>query len=271
MLRIGWFSSGRGPGSQALLQAVCNAIEQRGLPVQIAYVFCNRDRGEHEPADQFLDLARSHDLPVLTLSSNRFRRDVGGEIARIGEPLPAWRDDYDRAILKQVQPYRTDLAILAGYMLIAPELCRHMTLLNLHPAAPGGPIGIWQDVIWQLIDARAARSGITIFRATPELDAGPPLSFCTYSTQDDGIAPLWQDIEGRDLADLQASEGEELPLFGEIRRRGAAREAPLMIATLEALALGHIHLARDLTEADESPAQPLDLTQQVDSALHRGI
>lgn len=262
-LRVGWFSSGRGPGSQALLARACAAIEGGELPLRIAYVFCNRERGEWEPADRFLDLAEAHALPTITLSSSRFRQRVGGEIARAGSPLPAWRSDYDRAILRLIAPYAAPLAVLAGYQLIAPELCRQLPLLNLHPAVPGGPIGLWQEVIWQLIATQACEGGITIFRATADLDAGPPLSYCRYSIRDAAIAPLWQAIAGRRLEELRRQEGEELPLFREIRRRGATREAPLLLTTLASLARGALSV--------EPSAPPLDLSDEVDRVAEAGL
>lgn len=267
-LRIGWFTSGRGPGSQALLLAACEAIERGDLPVEIAYVFCNRERGEHEPADRLLDLAAEHDLRVITLSSTAFRRKLGGAVARAGEPLPAWRTDYDRAIFRLIEPLGAQAAVLAGYQLIAPDLCRRLDLINLHPAAPGGPVGLWQEVIWQLIAERAPRSGITIFRATPELDSGPAISSCLYGLHDQVIDPLWSAVEGRDVAELRSHEGEELPLFQEIRRRGAERETPLLLATLHALAQGRIRLVEGRVEDGQGhPSPPLDLTDEVEQAL----
>ncbi|MGI8554495.1 MAG: formyltransferase family protein, partial [Dehalococcoidia bacterium] len=174
--------------------------------------------------------------------------------------------DYDQAILHLIEPFGTDIAILAGYMLIAPELCRRMTLLNLHPAAPGGPAGIWQDVIWQLIEQRAESSGVTIFRATPDLDAGPALSFCTYSLHDTALDPLWRMLAGRPIAGLPEREGEKLPLFREIRRRGSIREAPLLVQTLAAIASGQIsHEVHG--PGFEASSLPLDLSDQVDRSL----
>jgi phosphoribosylglycinamide formyltransferase-1 len=269
-MRVGWFTSGRGPGSLGLLRSACDAIKSGELPVEIAYVFCNRGRGEHEPADRLMDLAEAHGLPVVTLSSSAFRRQAGGEVARLGQPLPAWRLDYDGAALELLKPFGTQVAVLAGYLLIAPLLCDEMDLLNLHPAAPGGPVGLWQDVIWQLIEQRADRSGVTIFRATPELDAGPPLSYCTYSLRGDGIDPLWAAIAGRDPARLRTEEGAELPLFVEIRRRGITREAPLLLATLASLADGRLRLSQGrVVDAWGRETSPLDLTTMVDAAIER--
>jgi folate-dependent phosphoribosylglycinamide formyltransferase PurN len=271
-MKIGWFSSGRGPGSQALLAAACEAVQAGRLPVEIAYVFCNRARGEFEPADRFLELAESYGLPVVTLSSSSFRRTAKGEVARAGHPLPPWRIDYDNAVLRLLQQYQTDTAVLAGYQLIAPELCRHLNLINLHPAAPGGPVGLWQDVIWQLIDSKASVSGVTMFLATPELDAGPPISFCTYGLRDEQTALLWRDAEKRKPAVLRNELGEQAPLFLEIRRRGAAREAPLMLATIAALALGRIRIAGgEIVDTSGRPAEAIDLSSEVDKAIEPSL
>lgn len=257
-LRIGWFSTGRGPGSRALFRAVCAAIDG-GLPVEIAYVFCNRAPGEDEQADEFFRLVHERGLPLLTLSSAGFRRAAGGKIAHKGEPLPQWRLDYDDEALRLVEPYAVSIGLLAGYMLIfGPRACAQLALLNLHPAAPGGPIGIWQDVIWRLIDARAAQSGITIFRAVPEVDAGPPIAFATYPLRGGAIDALWEAAGDASVQQLQTEHGEDLPLFREIRRRGAARESLLIVETLRALAV---------EPGRAAGGDPLDLTALVEAQL----
>jgi phosphoribosylglycinamide formyltransferase 1 len=258
-LRIGWFSTGRGPGSRALLRTVAEAIAG-GLPVEIACVFCNREPAEHEQTDEFFELVRSLDLPLVTLSSAVFRRRAGGRVLRKGEPLPRWRLDFDDQVLRQVAPYRFEIGLLAGYMLIfGPRACSSMHLLNLHPAAPGGPAGIWQDLIWQLIAGQAEQSGVTIFRAVPEVDTGPPVSFCTYSLRSGGIDSLWEEISGTSIDRLRASPGEELPLFKEIRRRGATREPHLIIETLRALDAGRA--------TSMGSSAPLDLSATVDAIV----
>jgi len=260
-LRIAWFSTGRGPGSRALLRDMTAAIDA-GLPVEIACVFCNREWGEDPATDELLRLVESCHLPLVMLSSARFRRRSGGVVVRKGDPLPRWRLDYDDEVLGLLRPFGVTLGMLAGYMLIfGPRACAEMTLLNLHPAAPGGPIGIWQDVIWQLIDARAAASGITIFRAVPEVDTGPPISFCLYPLRGAGIDELWQRAREVSAARLTEQRDEALPLFQEIRRRGARREPAMVIETLRALA-GPGGLERAGIETE-----PVDLTETVNVAL----
>jgi folate-dependent phosphoribosylglycinamide formyltransferase PurN len=237
MLRIGWFSTGRGEGSKALLRATMDAIQKGDLKAEIAFVFSNRERGEAEPTDQFFDLVQSYGLPLVTLSYSRYRRDRNLPVVRLGEPLLPWRWDYDREVARLIEPYPFDLGMLAGFMLIFTGLlCERWPLLNLHPAAPGGPVGMWQDVIWELISERAEKSGITIFLCTTDLDRGPTVTYCAYPLRGPTLDPLWRQVEGRSLDEIRATEGEENALFKEIRRQGATRELPLIVATLRAFA-----------------------------------
>ncbi|GAH59253.1 unnamed protein product, partial [marine sediment metagenome] len=39
-------------------------------------------------------------------------------------------------------------------------------MVNLHPAAPGGPTGTWQEVIWQLIENKAEETGVMMHLVT---------------------------------------------------------------------------------------------------------
>ncbi|MFQ6029841.1 MAG: phosphoribosylglycinamide formyltransferase, partial [Dehalococcoidia bacterium] len=140
MLRIGWFSTGRGEGSRGLLQFVQERLRRNDLEAQIEFVFSNRAPGEAEGSDQFFELVRSYGLPLLTCSSAQFRKARGG-------PWPSLRPDYDRQVMELLQEYHPDICVLAGYMLIVGgEMCQRYPLLNLHPALPDGPVGTWQEV-----------------------------------------------------------------------------------------------------------------------------
>src|SRR3990170_2338003 len=145
MLRLGWFSTARGPTSRKLLAAAWDEIAIGRLRAQIDVVFCNREPGEDPQTDVFLEQVRGYGLPLVTLSTRRFRGERGESPARPGEPLPQWRREFDREAIRLLEPYQFDLGMLAGYMLIATDiLCRRYDLLNLHPAAPDGPPGTWQ-------------------------------------------------------------------------------------------------------------------------------
>ena len=271
-LRIGWFATGLGTGSRALLKAAQETIARGELAAEIPFLFCNREPGEHENSDLLLAMAADYGIPTVTLSDRRFRRRVGGEIARAGEPLPAWRLEYDRAVLELIAPYQTDLGMLAGYMLIfGAEACARYNFLNLHPAAPGGPIGTWQRVIWQLIDERAAESGVLINRAIPEVDKGPIVAYCRYSLRTPELEPLWRAVADRSVDELREREGEDLPLFRAIRAAGVAREIPLMVQTLVALAQRRVWLAGGEPYTAEGPIPGcLDLTPEVERAAMEG-
>jgi phosphoribosylglycinamide formyltransferase-1 len=271
-LHIGWFSTGAGKGSQRqrLLSAAVEDIRRGELDAEIAFVFCNRERGEYEEVDSFLDLVKSFGLPCLTFSSRQFRRDRGGALSKPGEALPPWRDQYDREVAELVAQHPFDIGVLAGYMLIfTGEMCNRYPMLNLHPAEPGGPVGTWKQVIWELIDRRAERSGVLINLATEDLDRGPVVAYCTYSLRGPAFDPLWVALGSRASTELQEAEGEELPLFLEIRRHGAEREIPLVIATLRAFSQGRVRIAGGRVANAEGKELPrgLDLTVEIDTAV----
>ena len=263
MLTVGWFSTGRGEGSRGLLQTVKDAIDLGELPARIQFVFCNRDSGEAEGSDLFIKQALNYSLPLITLSSQRFRREQGGG------PFSRHRLEFDREVMQRLHTYEPDICVLAGYMLItSPEMCNRYTMLNLHPAMPGGPLGTWQDVIWKLIEDRAPEGGAYIHLATEDLDQGPVLTYCSLPLKGDDFDPLWSQIEGRSVEDLKATEGEDLPLFRLIRQEGIRRERPLLLETLQAFARGDIRVVdRQVLDAQGNPAGSLSLNEAIEKAL----
>ena len=268
MLRIGWFSTGRGAGSRGLLRFIHDAIDQGRLDAQIEFVFSNREPGEADGSDQFFELVRSCRLPLITLSSSRYRREHGGG------PMSRHRVGFDREAIGLLQHYQPDVCALAGYMLICSgEMCRQYPLLNLHGALPDGPTGTWQSVIWQLIESRSARTGAMIHLATEEVDRGPVLSHCVVPIDGNDFQLDREALRGRDLADIRASEGEDLPLFQRIREAGYRREPYLILETLRAVADGRLRVKPETVQ--DSSGNPLELahpaglplTKQIEAAL----
>ena len=271
MLRIGWFSTGRGDGSRGLLRFIHDAIEQGRLGAEIEFVFSNREPGEADGSDQFFDLVHSYNLPLVTLSSERYRREHGGG------PMSRHRLGFDREAIRLLETYRPDVCALAGYMLICSgEMCRRYPLLNLHGALPDGPTGAWQSVIWQLIDSRSPQTGAMIHLATEEVDRGPVLSHCVTPITGDGFDECWEALRGRCVADIRAAEGEDFPLFRRIREAGYRREPYLILETLRAVADGRLRVKPE-TALDAS-GQPLGLrhpaglplTEHIEAALATG-
>ena len=269
MIRIGWFSTGRGEGSQKLLRAAVDAIREGRLDAEIAFVFSNREHGQFEPTDAFFGQVRSYHIPLVTLSDTWFRREHGGEVARAGQALPAWRTDYDRQVAQMLAAHDYDIGMLAGYMLITtPPLLESRPLLNLHPAAPGQPAGTWQDVTWKLIEQRVDHGGVRIHLVTPALDEGPIVTYCTYPLRGATIDLLWRGVENRTVDEMRKNEGEANPLFQEMRRRGAARELPLVVETLRAFADGRLRLEEGrIMAGDTKVVGGYDLTPEIEGSL----
>ena len=98
-LRIGWYTT-RGRSSRAMFEAVLDAIRAGTLDAEIAYVFSNRDPGDDPVTDAFFDLVRAEGIPLLALGSVAYRKTHGGERSKPGEPLPPWREAYDREVAR---------------------------------------------------------------------------------------------------------------------------------------------------------------------------
>lgn len=240
MLNIGWFSTGRGEGSRGLLRFIQERIDRGLLDARIQFVFSNRDRGQATGSDQFFNLVDSYNLPLVTRSSAQYRRSRSSA----GLSWEELRPDYDRLVLEDLQEYLPDICVLAGYMLIVSgEMCRRFPLLNLHPALPDGPIGTWQTVTWELIRQRATQTGAMIHLATEELDRGPVVSYYTVPIVGTDFDRDWQELEGRDLEEVKATRGEELPLFQKIRAAQYVREPYLILETLRAVADGRVKIS----------------------------
>ncbi len=250
MLRIGWFSTGRGEGSRGLLRFVWERLESEGIDARIDFVFSNRALGEADGSDEYFRLVADYDIPLITHSSTEFRR-------RIGRPFAEHRSEYDAEILDLLSGRQPDICVLAGYMLIASgSLCRAFPLLNLHPALPDGPIGTWQDVVWQLIEQRAERTGAMMHLATEEVDRGPLVSYVTVPLRTPDLEPHWRQLEGKCVAEIKRGAGEEYDLFRLIRSEQYSREPYLLLETLRSLSEGQITLDVTSVGNEVSLAEP---------------
>jgi phosphoribosylglycinamide formyltransferase-1 len=260
--RLGWFSTGRDKAARDLLTVAQRSIALGEIKAEITFVFCNRQRGEAKESDLFLKLVESYGLPLVSFSSKGFKTD---------QPYLSteWRLAYDREVMKRLKGFEADLCVLAGYMLIVgAEMCRKYNMINLHPAAPGGPKGSWQEVIWQLIESKAESTGVMMHLATPELDEGPPVSYCTFSIRGKAFDKYWQEIEGQSIAEIKQTQGENNRLFKAIRRHGLAREFPLIIATIRAFSRGKVKIkGKKVVNADGKPIKGYNLTKEIDKLI----
>ncbi len=146
--RLGVLISGRGSNLQALI----DAIREGRLEAQIAVVMSNREDAEG------LEKARDAGLEAIALSHR-------------GWPS---RDDYDRAIVRELRSRDVGLVCLAGFMrLVGAPLLEAFpnAVVNIHPSLLPAFPGV--DAQRQALDYGATVSGATVHFVTPALDGGP--------------------------------------------------------------------------------------------------
>ena len=146
--RLGVLISGRGSNLQALIDAIASG----GLNATIAVVISNRqDAGG-------LERARAAGIEAIVIS----HRDFGS------------RDDYDRALARELRARDVGVVCLAGFMrLVGTELIDAFPsrILNIHPSLLPAFPGL--DAQQQAIEHGVRVSGVTVHLVTAELDGGP--------------------------------------------------------------------------------------------------
>ncbi len=265
--QIGWFSTGRDEAARDLLTAVNSSIKRGEIEAEIAFVSCSREPGESEESDLFIKLVENYRFPLICFSYQKYKKARDEQNPRPSEPMPQWRLDYDREVMKRLEDFHPDLCVLAGYMLITgKEMCQKYNMINLHPAAPGGPTGTWQEVIRQLIDNEAQQTGVMMHLVTPELDKGPPVAYCTFPIRGEPFNRYWVEIKEQSV---QIKQDENNPLFKIIRKHGLAREFPLIIATLKAFSQGKIKIIseKQMVDTGDKPIKGYNLTDEIDEQV----
>ena len=267
MLNIGWFSTGRGEGSRGLLNFVQQRLAETGADARINFVFSNRERGEAEGSDEFFGLVEGYGIPLITHSSSAFRKQIDGRFSD-------HRAEFDQQVMAKLANIEADVCVLAGYMLIVSgKMCRQYPLLNLHPALPDGPIGTWQEVVWELIETKASKTGAMVHLATEEVDRGPAVSYVNVPITGPKFDEHWASIEGRELSEMKAMDGENLPLFRAIRDEQYQREPYLLFETIRFVSQGEIAVMKGqvLDASGETLAKTMPhglcLDQQIKEAM----
>jgi len=270
--QLGWFSTGRDKAARDLLTSVNSSIRLGEIKAEIAFVFSNREPGESQESDLFLKQVESYGIPLVCFSYQRFKASKGAPITNQAGSLPVWRLDYDRQVMSRLQGFHPDLCVLAGYMLVVgEEMCHRYNMINLHPAAPGGPAGTWQEVIWQLIDNKAQETGVMMHLVTPELDKGPPVTYCTFPIRGKSFDRYWLDLEKLPLTSPKRHD-ENNPLFRLIREHGLTREFPLIISTLKAFSQGEVKITDGkVVDAEGRPIKGYNLTDEINEQVARAI
>jgi phosphoribosylglycinamide formyltransferase 1 len=273
MYGIGWFSTGRGQGSLNLLNAMVSAIKSGRVPAEIRFVFCSREPGDAEGSDRYIRQVQDYGLPLVFFSSKRFKPELRKQGGADPSALATWRLEYDREVMARLGSPDVSITVLAGYMLVlGPEMCATHAMVNLHPAAPTGPAGTWQEVIWELIRQRADESGNMMHLVIEELDKGPPITYGTFPIRGAGFDSLWAGLDDalkqKPLQEIAREQGESNPLFAKIRQEGARREIPLVVQTIKAFADGQLRLEnRSIIAGGKPLAGPYCLNEAIEQEL----
>ena len=273
MLKIGWFSTGRDQAAGELLRTIYDSIKTGEIKADISFVFCNRVFGESEESDRFLKMVEGYGIDLICFSSRDFEPEMRQRGRKDPHIMEKRRSAYDNKVIKRLVKHRSDLNVLAGYMQIAgSRMCEELDMINLHPAAPDGPSGTWQEVIWKLMDSGVDSSGVMIHLVTKELDKGPPVTYCTFPIKGPLLDKLWGDLYRRlqtqKITEIIDQDGEKNELFMEIRRQGFIRELPLLVQTIKAFADRRIRLEnKTLFIGNEAIIDGLCLTKEIEASL----
>jgi phosphoribosylglycinamide formyltransferase-1 len=139
-------------GSGTNLQAIIDASKQDNYSGEIVAVVSNK-------ADAYgLTRAQEADIATCALSHKDFSS----------------REDYDQALIVEINKFQPDLIVLAGFMrILTPEFVQRFQgkLINIHPSLLPKYQGLHTHQ--RAIDAGDKEHGVSVHYVTEELDGGP--------------------------------------------------------------------------------------------------
>ena len=103
-----------------------------------------------------------------------FAREQGIATAVVDHQAFASREDFDAALMQQIDQYQPSLVVLAGFMrILTPGFVNHYAgrLVNIHPSLLPAFAGLHTHQ--RAIDAGCKFAGASVHLVTPDLDAGP--------------------------------------------------------------------------------------------------
>ena len=259
-LTIGWFTTAEDTKAHDLFTNTYNMIQNLGLDVNIAYLFCNRQKGEDPKTDQFLASVQDLGINLITHSSREFQKGMHAQTTgKETDPLPDWQKEYHTQVMEKISSYPIDIALLVGYTpAVTAEFIKKYTTILFRSALPDGPSGNWPTIIWQLIGTRSAESGATLHLLTEEdTERGIPVTYCRYPIKKREFSSFWHDLDrkmkSQSLAQLIATEGENVPLFNAIKEAGEYLEIPLIVLTIQDLLSGVISIKDQQVYCNDEP------------------
>jgi len=244
MMKIGWFTTARGPGSLGLFTKMIENIDSGMIDARISFVFINREVKGNQFRAKLIEMAEERNIPVVIFPSDSFRQDLKAN------DIVAWRDAYGEGLRSRLSDFEIDFGVLAGYMLIFdPETCRTYSLINLHPALPDTYKGTWEEIVGQVVDNKDERYGSMVHLCTPDLDRGQTIAYDSFP-----------------IDDLLGSGCSREDLVRSIRGREVRREVSLLMETIKQIVNGTIELrnGKAWKKDGSSLSTPLCLSDIID-------
>lgn len=249
MMRIGWFTTARGPGSLNLFTTMRDRIRSGDIDARLSFVFINRDIKGNEFRKKIVQMAEEDGVPVIIFPSDGFMPELKAR------DIAGWRDAYGKGVRERISRYPMDFGVLAGYMLIIdPQTCREYDLINLHPALPDTYKGTWEEIVTQVVDNDDGAYGATVHVCSPELDRGSIIAFDSFE-----VGPLRPEHDSKD------------DLVKAVRAVEVQREAPLLMEAIKMIVDKEIVLRRGevLDPSGKKQEEYSDLSDRVSKVLAR--
>lgn len=145
---LGVLVSGRGSNLQSILEA----IETGSVPAEVGVVISDK------PEAKALDRAKNYGIPAVCLERKKF----------------ASKQEFEAAIIAELQKYKVELVVLAGFMrILSGEVINAFSgrIMNIHPALLPSFTGL--DAQQQAIEYGVKVSGCTVHFVDEGMDTGP--------------------------------------------------------------------------------------------------
>jgi phosphoribosylglycinamide formyltransferase-1 len=181
-------------GSGTNLQAIIDAIEQKEIPAEIAVVISNK-------ADAYaLKRAKQYNIPTVYINNKSYSS----------------REDFERAMIEEINKRQADLICLAGFMRVLTELfVSHYPnrILNIHPALLPAAKGLYGEHVHEaILNSGAKFSGCTVHFVTTDVDGGPIVIQKIVPVEDNDTP---QTLAKRILEQEHIAYPEAIKLFAE--------------------------------------------------------
>ncbi len=139
-------------GSGTNLQAIIDAVKAEQIDASISAVISNRADAKG------LERARQQHINAVVIDQNKYQDRVS----------------YDQALISEIDTYKPDLIVLAGFMrILSDEFISHFqhSILNIHPSLLPEFKGLHTHR--KALEASKQQHGASVHFVSNELDSGP--------------------------------------------------------------------------------------------------